>query len=327
MNLALWKKTIVEARLLFACCAAGLFAFCWLRVWIVGQLEIGKFANIIQSMPPWFKALLPVPVEFFVSFPGRIAFTFEDLILYLILLLWCIARGSDAVSGEIGRGTMEILLSQPVSRLQILFSQGCVTVLGMALLALAVQLGITCGIYTTTAKVEEEPPALVVPFFQWRIPLPWADANDRPAARQVPMRELVEPRIFLPGALNYFSLGAAFAGLATFVGSWDRFRWRTIGIVAAIFLLQLMTKLVAVTAPGWKWLGSFTVLGAYDPCVFIMQANFDWPSAWRVFGVDGVGEIAGFGPMGYNLILLGLGAVCYAAAAVVFCRRDLPAPL
>ena len=33
------------------------------------------------------------------------------------------------------------------------------------------------------------------------------------------------------------------------------------------------------------------------------------------------------GPLGYNLILLGVGAVSYLAAGIVFHKRDLPAPL
>jgi hypothetical protein len=35
----------------------------------------------------------------------------------------------------------------------------------------------------------------------------------------------------------------------------------------------------------------------------------------------------GVGPLTYDLVLLGVGLVGYLAAAVVFVRRDLPAPL
>ena len=38
MNRTVLKKALIEVRLLFAACAAVLFAFCWLRVWIVSRL-------------------------------------------------------------------------------------------------------------------------------------------------------------------------------------------------------------------------------------------------------------------------------------------------
>ena len=45
---------------------------------------------------------------------------YEEPMIYMIMTIWCVARSSDVVSGELGRGTMEILLSQPVSRRQAL---------------------------------------------------------------------------------------------------------------------------------------------------------------------------------------------------------------
>ena len=39
------------------------------------------------------------------------------------------------------------------------------------------------------------------------------------------------------------------------------------------------------------------------------------------------GEFFDLGPLGYNLILLGVAVAGYLAAGIVFHRRDLPAPL
>ena len=66
---------------------------------------------------------------------------------------------------------------------------------------------------------------------------------------------------------------------------------------------------------------------AYEPCGFIMQASFDWPSAWHVLQTNPQGDILNLGPLGYDLLLLGIGGAFYLAAAIVFSRRDLPAPL
>ena len=50
MNRMLVKKSLVEARLLWLSCAAMLYAFCWARVWIVGQLEMGRFKAVFEQL-------------------------------------------------------------------------------------------------------------------------------------------------------------------------------------------------------------------------------------------------------------------------------------
>lgn len=64
--------------------------------------------------------------------------------------IWAVGRGSDTVSGEIGRGTMEMLLAQPVRRLLVLATQGAVTTIGSAILATAVLLGTCTGLATVS---------------------------------------------------------------------------------------------------------------------------------------------------------------------------------
>jgi hypothetical protein len=54
----------------------------------------------------------------------------------------------------------------------------------------------------------------------------------------------------------------------------------------------------------------FTFLGAYQPQILVT----DHERAWQLSA-------------SYNGILLGLGLLAYFAAAVIFSRRDLPAPL
>jgi hypothetical protein len=48
---------------------------------------------------------------------------------------------------------------------------------------------------------------------------------------------------------------------------------------------------------------------------------------WAFVLTDTTGRWTGLGPLGYDLILLGLGLAAYLAATMIFCRRDLPAPL
>ena len=58
--------------------------------------------------------------------------------------------------------------------------------------------------------------------------------------------QLVDAHLFWPAALNLFTLGFFLAGVATFLSSCDRYRWRTIGIVVAFYVVQMIIELVAL---------------------------------------------------------------------------------
>src|SRR6476660_1896787 len=136
MNVVLLKKCIAEARLLFGGLGLLLFVFCWLRVFIVSRLQTRQFATIIEQLWDQFKDLWPVSLEQLLSYTGRIAVGYNEPIVVFGISIFAIARGSDVVSGELGRGTLEMLLAQPVSRLQVLYTQAAVTVGGIGLLCL-----------------------------------------------------------------------------------------------------------------------------------------------------------------------------------------------
>src|SRR5690606_33401342 len=129
---------------------------------------------------------------------GRVAIAYDDPLVMVVVSIWAIARGSDVVSGEINRGTMEMLLAQPIRRSALLFSHAAVTVIGAALLAYVSWLGTWVGL--TFISLEEP----------------------------------VSTRIFIPPAVNLFSLGFFLAGFSTMLSAGDRYRSRTIGIVVGV---------------------------------------------------------------------------------------------
>ena len=93
------------------------------------------------------------------------------------------------------------------------------------------------------------------------------------------------------------------------------------------YVISLIVKLLgqAISEIAWlQWLSLFT---AYEPQKFISIAVHEPAHAWSLVLFNSRGEFLEPGPLGYNLILLGVGIVSYAAAGVVFQKRDLPAPL
>lgn len=322
MNRAVLKKCLLEVRLLFVAIAALLFAFCWVRVWIVSTLEMSSFASIVEKLWDKWGEFSPVPLSQLLSYTGRIALGFDEPIVVFGTSIFAISRGSDAVSGELGRGTMELLLAQPVSRLQVLYSQALVTVTCLALLCLATWGGIYAGIQTTSVKEEIPPPSIHVPGLG-AIPLSFGT----PEKIRVPMRDRVQAADMWPGIVNLFALGFCLAGISTFVSACDRYRWRTIGIVAAFFVLQLMFKIVGTAIKDLRPVKSLSIFTAYEPQKFISIAIHDPAQSWSLQYLSPHSLQPELGPLSYYLILLSIGLVGYLAAGLIFHRRDLPAPL
>jgi ABC-2 type transport system permease protein len=236
--------------------------------------------------------------------------------------IFAIARGSDAISGELNRGTLEMLLAQPVSRLQVLYSQALVTIGCLALLSLATWGGTWLGIQFTTVEERLPPPKLKVPFLP-QIPLP-LQATEK---IEVPMRERVDPMVFFPGVVNLFCLGCAVAGISTLVSACDRYRWRTIGIVAALYIVSMILKIVGLAFERLAWMRDLSLFTAYEPQKFIAIAVRSPEANWHLARYNDSNSFVEPGPLGYYLILLAIAAVSYLAAGIIFHKRDLPAPL
>jgi ABC-2 type transport system permease protein len=286
MNAALWKKSFAEARWLLAPSIALMFAVHWLRVWIASFFSTSDLEGIFGFMPELAEKLMPVSFSQVATVVGRIAAEYDDPVVLLLVTVWGISRGSDAVSGELNRGTMEMLLAQPVTRLGVLVSQAGVTLAGAAVLACAAWLGTGAGLATIT------------------------------------LDESVSLRAFLPAALNLFAVTAFLAGLTTMISAGTNVGSRTIGIVGGFYALSMIVKIVGRVAPGWKWLTYGSFFTAFEPQLFVADADKSW--AMWIPHASGRWEL---GALGYDGILVGLGLACYLAGAVVFCRRDLPAPL
>jgi ABC-2 type transport system permease protein len=323
LNSTLLKKCLAEARLLFASLGLLLFVFSWLRIFIVSRLQTSQFAAIIEQVWDQFKDLWPVSLDQLLSYTGRIAVGYNEPIIVFGVSIFAIARGSDVVSGELGRGTLEMLLAQPVSRLQVLYTQAAVTIACLFALCALTVVGTTAGIYTMSVKEDAPPPSVGIPGLGVRIPLPLGSREKI----SVPLSEKTKPAYFVPGAFNLFSLGVALAGFSSLVSSLDRYRWRTIGIVVAAFVISLILKLLGQAIPEVAWLQWLSLFTAYEPQKFISIAVHDAPHAWSLVLHNSQGQYTELGPLGYNLILLTTGLATYIAAGIIFHKRDLPAPL
>ena len=275
MTWALWAKTINDAWILTAAAGALLFLFSGLYVFMGSQFEDENLATLLEMLPPFVSKITPIPFNEMVKPLGRIAGLLVDPTLFLTCGLWAIARGSDAVSGELNRGTMEILLAQPVPRYQIMMVQAVVTTLSAAVLVGIVFVGVSLGVWMVGFKE---------PVSMWH---------------------------FARGLVNLFSLIFCLAAVTTLLSSVDRYRWRTLALGGGFMVTQLIIKVLSRLRDDFEFLRYTTIYGAYEPWWIISADNESYMRIW----------------LGLNGTLLAIGTTCYIAATIIFCRRDLPAPL
>jgi hypothetical protein len=88
----------------------------------------------------------------------------------------------------------------------------------------------------------------------------------------------------------------------------------------------MTVKIVGRAADHLAWLRHCTFFTAYEPERFVSAAIRNPDAAWAVWTSDPQGSWT-LGPLGYNLVLIGLAFAAYMGATIVFRVRDLPAPL
>ncbi len=336
MNRSLWVKNFREAMWLGLACVAYAFGFSLVRVFVVSEFDTNRFKTILDLIPDTFKSFTPVDFEWVISYAGRIAFNLDEPMLIAIVALWAIARGSDVVSGELSRGTMEMLLAQPVTRRAVFANQSWVTLGGLLLIVAAAWLGMWFGVQISS--VTETP--LKTPWETLTQPM-WDQLRTScgfvldalgyqppvEVSREIRLRDEVNCAVFWPGLLNLFCFGFFLCGLAAMLSAVDRHRWRTIGLVTGIYTVMAMFKLVGMSLKSGGMFLWFTFFTFYEPEQAIEMYQKSPASLWSWVTWNQQGQFASLGPMANNLCLVGLGFACYFAGARFFARRDLPAPL
>lgn len=284
---ALLAKVIGDAKWLFAALFLLMFFFPWVFLWASGKISLPAFSNFLASaLPPEWQQLWGVPISQVATPAGRAALVFVHPLIVFSAAIWTVARGSDCVSGEIGRGTMEMLLAQPVRRTTVYATQAFVTITAGALLAVAVWCGTALGLHAGQ------------------------------------LYEHVSPALYIPPAVNLFGLMVCLGGMAALVSAFDSVRWRTIGLMAGWYVLSTVLAVVSQVSEQWKWLGKASFLSAYKPQTMVALPH----EAWSLLAYRNE-SVVGLGTGGQVVVLFALGIACYVAGAVVFNRREIPAPL
>ena len=183
-------------------------------------------------------------------------------LMQIIFCLWAIGRAGGALAGEIDRGTMELLLAQPIARWRVVASHLLVDAIAIPILCLALWGGTLIGVQ------------IVGPF--------QVTEADLEAFKGLPFKIVVNPELlavdpfqFGPALINVAALLFSLSGLTMAISSWGRFRNRVIGgavlIALVMFLINAVGQLWDVLNP-WRPL---TLFYYYQPQAIAPQRPLD----------------------------------------------------
>lgn len=321
MTGVLVRKTLRDLRLalVIVCLLLAGFECLWVKI----------TARITGELVPFFMALAaaqkiaPAGVEeMLFRGPGRIMRTlmggemirldhamdmlsigYVHPLVQAVLCIWAVGRASGAIAGEIDRGTMDLLLAQPIARWRLVVAHLCVDLVTIPMLCLALWGGTWVGAWLVGPVIEQQsqPPPLEV------------------TGRVDPERLQFRPMDFGPALLNVGALVFAVAGYTMWLSARGRFRARVLGVAVLVTMLQFLVNVVGQMWDAAAWLRPFTVFYYYQPQQIALAGR------WTV----AIGSAWHAGPMLVPVVpaLLAIGAAGYALALWSFCRRDLPAPL
>jgi len=249
-NRSIWNKTWGDQRLLVLALGGLWAAFPWIYLWLQAQIPMPAFQEVLlRAIPADWQKLSGVPFSEVATHAGRVALAFVDPVVVLAATVWGITRGSDAVSGPLERGTMEMMLAAPVRRSALFVTQALATTAAAALLC-----GVLLGAIWSAVALG-----------------PWAGS--------------VEPARFLPAVANVFGLMVCIAGIASSVSAADSHRWRTVGILCGFYVFSILAKLVGRLSGSLEWVGYLSILNAYEPQRLVGGTTESWMLLARYDGI------------------------------------------
>lgn len=230
--LTLVRKNLHDVRWSVFLSAATLFALGWLMVYVASRQETRiREALATGKGADWVRRLGieadPPSIEIMMAFWG-------NPLIILMVAMFAIGRGANAVGAEIERGTLDMVMSRPVSRRSYLGAQALTTVLGL----LAIAGSLAAGAYAATFyNVLKSKPDFLL---------------------------LVRP------AFNLAALTFPMYGYTLLFSAMDVVRWRPLTLGSSLTLAGFIARVIA-TIPVFKdsawrpWAEHASLFSLYDP--------------------------------------------------------------
>jgi ABC-2 type transport system permease protein len=251
----LWARITMRltTEILTALQAAGL-RLEFLQGLVLGRNEV--LGQMVQAIIGGESIEIDKPMQ-------MMSISYVHPLVLTILSLWALGRAANAIAGEIDRGTMELLLAQPIRRTQIILAHLCVDAIVFPLICAVMWTGTYFG--TSWMGLQELD------------------------------RDPVEPERFLPALLCVGGLLFAVSGVTMAISALGRSRARVWGGAMCLFLGMFLVNVVGQIWWMLEWARPFTLFYYYQPQRLIKDA--EWHADGRVW--LNLGVLVGVGATGY----------------------------
>jgi ABC-2 type transport system permease protein len=237
----LLRRALKYHRLLLAIVALLLAVFPILVSAAVTTIDVeGVFGAVQRTLPPFFQETFGQEMALTLTSRGLLVFAWNHPIVHALLAAVMVALASRAIAGEIEGGTMELLLSQPLSRPAYLAAQSAFA--GLVLLGLITLM--LCGVHAG------------ISLFDVHAQVSW--------------------RLFLPVAVNLFSLETAIYGVTLAFSSGARESGRVVTIALLIIVLSYLIQAVARLWSKIDFLLKFSIFEYYSPQRTVLLGEAPW---------------------------------------------------
>jgi ABC-2 type transport system permease protein len=321
MTMILWRKLLRDIRTAFLVVFLILMGFQMLWV-LIAQRVTTEFSPLFRGVANRIGVPEDAFQKQFFSGPGKVmqsimggenvqfnrpqdmlAVGYLHPVIQILLCIWAVGRASGAIAGEIEKGTMELLLAQPLKRSRVILAHLSIDIVVIPLLAIALWFGTMLG---SAAAGPFEINASKFEMFSIALEI------------QATTLE-VHPERFLPSVLNVAGLLFAVSGLTMWLSAGSRSRNRVIGIAVLFLVVQILINIIGQIYTPFEPLRPFTLFYYYQPQLISLQGEWLVTPGWLLFGWKV--------QLPFVLVLIVIGSVGYWRAWRRFEHRDLPAPL
>jgi ABC-type transport system involved in multi-copper enzyme maturation permease subunit len=214
----------------------------------------GVMSEFRRSLPPMVQELIGEEMALTMTSRGMLLFVWNHPFVHAMLAAVMLLLASRAIVGEIESGTMELLLSQPISRPLYLVTQ-----MGFALLVLLALVGMMLiGVQ------------IGLSIFKLHRMLPW--------------------RAFLPVAANLISLEIVIYGVTLLLSSTARESGRVVNVALLFVLISYLLQAVARLWPVIQFMLNYTIFEYYSPQRIVLNDVAPWRNMMVLLAV---GLVAG----------------------------------
>ena len=228
-------------RILLAWCLIAFWIFL-MQIAVCGIVhdneKVKAFLQYIDMLPSFIKAFMGGDVLQVGNIAGLISIGYQDPLVLILYMLYAVGVPTALLTGEVQRGTMELILSRQATKTQIYICAGLITVVGMYALVVVMFLGTVAA--TNLYDFEQE-----VPFYS-----------------------------FFKLAVNGGILASAVGGIALLAAACFR-RGTAVGVTVAYLVVNYFAEMIAEWWPRMKWLEPITLFNYVDEAKIFTQST--WP--------------------------------------------------